>query len=125
MRRKYLDDIGYVSITEVDDHKEFKKQREIYGFDARETWDMRTSFYEWLYERLMMFVEVGGEVVNLNFHKFEYNGATYTQIELINKILELIRFYFSDEYDDYDEEHILKTSEICNMWSIIIPAMWW
>ncbi len=63
MKRKYLDDIGitnrpdeYTSTNGAD--TKWAQQREIYGFDVRETWNMDVSFYCWLYERLMMYLEV-------------------------------------------------------------------
>lgn len=133
MRRKYLEDIG---VTERPDNTwgqkgpdereaRWEQMREIYGFDDRETWALNDAFYMWLYERLMMYKEIGGEVVDLTFHKFKYQGQEYSQLELINKLLEMLKVYFkSGEYKFGDEDYTLMT-EIGEIWAIILPAMWW
>ena len=109
------------------DHRKerWAEQKRIYGFDDSETWDLNSTFYAWLYEHLRMYVDIGGEIVNLDFHKFEFKGRTYTQLELINEILERIRFYFSDSYDDFDEEYTKYVYEVGEIWALILPAMWW
>ena len=106
-------------------YEKWMKQRKIYGFDDSETWDLNSTFYLWLYEHLRMYIDVASDVVNLEFHKFEWHGHEYTQLEIINMILERIGFYFSEEYDDWTEEHIVYINEIGELWAIVLPAMWW
>lgn len=127
----YLDELEkdpypFSKSNSYDHRKErWAEQKRIYGFDDSETWDLSSTFYAWLYERLRMYVDIGGEIVNLDFHKFEFKGHTYTQLELINEILERIRFYFSDSYDDFDEEYTRYVYEVGEIWALILPAMWW
>jgi len=131
MGRKYLDDIGedysWVWEPEGSERDElFEKEREIYGFDSRETWSLDYVFYMWLYERLKMFVEYAGEIVNLNFHKFVYKEKEYTQLELINMMIERLEFYFEkgDSFDLSEEEYEF-IKEIGEIWALVLPAMWW
>ncbi len=109
------------------DHRKerWAEQRSVYGFDDSETWDLSSTFYAWLYEHLRMYVDIGGKAVDLDFHKFEYHGCEYTQLAIINMILERIVFYFSEEYDDWTEEHVAYINEIGELWAIVLPAMWW
>lgn len=136
MAHKYLDDIGVTSNQEhwwFDDNqypddkrlKKWEKEREIYGFDDRETWDLQHTFYLWLYERLMKYVESASPIVNLEYHKFEFKGKEYTQIEMIDMMLERLRFVFSSSYVDFEPESIEKAREIGEIWAIVLPAMWW
>lgn len=131
MGRKYLDDIGedysWVWKPEGSERDElFEKEREIYGFDSRETWNLDCVFYMWLYERLKMFVEIGGQVVDLNFHKFVYKEKEYTQLELINMMIERLEYYFKRE-DLFvsSEEEYEPIKEIGEIWALVLPAMWW
>ena len=80
----------------------------------------------WLYERLKMFVEIGGQVVDLNFHKFDFKGKEYTQLELINMIIERLEYYFKRE-DLFvsSEEEYEPIKEIGEIWALVLPAMWW
>ena len=131
MGRKYLDDIGddysWVWEPEGSERDElFEKEREIYGFDSRETWSLDYVFYMWLYERLKMYIEYAGEIVNLNFHKFVYKEKEYTQFELINMMIERLESYFKKE-DLFvsSEEEYEPIKEIGEIWALVLPAMWW
>ena len=98
----------------------WKEQREIYGFDERETWDMSYSFFCWLYERLMMFKDI--DFIDLDFHKFEVNGIEMTQRECIDKMLDNCKEIIVDGSVN------LKTDlreEVLNIWKECINAMWW
>ena len=102
----------------------FAKERRKYGFDSRETWSLDSTFYIWLYERLMMFKEKASKVVDLTFHKFEYKGETLTQIECIDRMIEGCKLFIEDP-DTQDEEKRKKINSVCEIWAIVIPAMWW
>ncbi len=102
----------------------FANERRKYGFDSRETWSLDSTFYYWLYERLMMFKEKASEIVDLTFHKFEYKGETLTQIECIDRMIEGCRLFIEDS-DTNDKEKQEKIKSVCEIWAIVIPAMWW
>ena len=138
MGRKFLEDIGYKEEKIKHSKKRKKrlaKQRKKYGFDEVETWSLENTFYYWLYERLKMYMKVADPVVDLNFHKFKYKFKTYTQRELILKLIDLLKEHILSEEKWYetDNEEITafvdryeeRTKEICEIWGIILPAMWW
>ena len=104
---------------------EWAQERKIYGFDNTETWSLDTSFYLWLYEHLRMFQDIGGQTVNLHYHKFIYKNEEFYQDELIDMMLERIRFVFTKEYDEWNIDHWAYVSEIGEIWAIVLPAMWW
>lgn len=136
-RNKYLEDIGLKPeecgtnfCTKKDDrNKKWKKQREKYGFDSRETWNLNDMFYEWLYSRLSMYVEVASKIVDLSYHTFEYiptgesEPKTVTQVEAIEIIRdEAKRMILADAWDsDYKpfDENIMI------LFCKILPALWW
>lgn len=101
------------------------KEREVYGFDDTETWGLESTFYSWLYEHLRMYVDHASRIINLDFHEFIYNGIVYTQIEIIEMILERIRYYFSEDYDDFEEDDVAYIKEIGKLWALVLPVMWW
>ena len=126
--RKYLDDIGVTQRPDTwneDDarQEQWVKEREEYGFDERETWALNFSFYLWLYERLKRFVDVC--CIDLDYHKFQYNWAEYTQRQMIDMMIERLEFSFKPEYNDFDEKQYTYVSEIEKIWAIVLPAMWW
>lgn len=126
--RKYLDDICVTERPDTwnrDDGRQhqWEEERAVYGFDERETWSLNYSFYLWLYERLKRFVDVCS--IDLDYHKFKYNGNEYTQRQLINMMLERLEFSFKPEYNDFDEAQYSYVSEIEKIWAVVLPAMWW
>lgn len=131
-KHKYLTDLGISesdimqNICEPDPKREvkWKKQEEEYGFDDRETWALDISFCQWLYERLMMYKEIAGKVVNLEYYKFDIHGSKMSQIECIDAILELLKpNLLNNNFLDNFYQNDLK--EICYIWGKILPAMWW
>ena len=126
--RKYLEDIGVKDYPEAwsknsKRQKRWKRQQRLYGFDERETWDLHWSFYYWLYERLMCYLEVCN--IDLSYHKFTYCNRKYTQEQLIDMMLERLRFSFSEDYDEFNNEHWNYVHETEKIWAIILPSMWW
>lgn len=132
MSRKYLEELHSETVTNYcrllenkEDDREaiWEKERQVYGFDNRETWSLGFTFYLWLYERLMMYKEIGGQTVDLTYHRFEYKNKEYTQLELIDEMLTRLRFCFSEEYDEWNDYEYVH--EIEAIWAVILPAMWW
>ena len=126
--RKYLDDIGVTDRPDTwnkDDKRQeqWKEEREVYGFDERETWSLDFSFRLWLYERLKRYLDVS--CVDLEYHKFDYNGNKYTQRQMIEMMLERLEFSFKPEYNDFDDKQFEYVSEVGKIWAIVLPAMWW
>lgn len=124
--RKYLDDIGVIERPDTWNptdkrESEWRQHRDVYGFDERELWDMRMSFYLWLYERLKWWLEFSP--VNSDDYYVVYNDNEYTQRQLINMMIERLELYLKDEfYIEKNREHI---SEIEKMWVALIDSMWW
>lgn len=87
--------------------------------------------YEILYERLRMFRLVADEHIDFDFHKFEYEGKTYTQKELMDildkKLYTAITFESLDYENNLEEANKVFESfqDIWLIWSILTPYMWW
>ena len=137
-RHKYLEDIEPLKDKEFlkaehptkwakgdkEREKIWYQERRKYGFDSRETWCLCSSFYIWLYERLMMYKEKASPIVNLEFHKFEYKGETLTQIECIDRMIEGCKLYIQDSEPE-DEEIREKIKSVAEIWAMVLPYMWW
>lgn len=132
---KYIEDLGIplknIGTNFCDDtdgrNKKWKEERKIYGFDERETWSLDHYFVEWLYSHLMMYMETGGTVIDLNYHKFNFEGKEYTQKEAIDYILYACKEYLlcDDIYCGNTGELIPNTQKAIRLFAEILPAMWW
>ena len=126
MKRKYLDDINRHDLWDDEGVRadRWKEQRNVYSFDERETWAMYHSFYCWLYERLKMYIDVAP--IDLELHKFEYEGEVLTQKECIERMIKGCETYFEQEDDwSISEEDWEVIDEVANIWALVLPAMWW
>lgn len=129
MARKYLDDIGVTNRPDLwneEDKRQEKwtEERNTYGFDERETWALDFTFYCWLYERLKMYLDVN--IIDLTFHKFEYEDETLTQEECINRMIKGCEVYFEEDGRwPISEENQKAMDDVAKIWAIVLPAMWW
>lgn len=126
---KYLDDLG-LKINEYgtnfmpdDDPREenWSKEREEYGFDNRETWNLDRIFIEWIYTRVMMYKEY--TIVDTSFHHVPYKNGMLTHGEAIDKILELSKEMLLNPNND--ELWYKNSREVCDLWKEILHHMWW
>ena len=125
MLRKYINELGRDdTLFNLDPNdkrwSQWNEEVKEYGFPSYETWSMDTAFYGWLYERLKMYVDVS--CVELDYHKFEYEGVMYTQKELIDKMIRGCEIALTVDPNDDDKKAVEDVSYI---WAIILPWMWW
>ena len=132
-RHKYFEDIENKSFEHpskwgnlINDtrQKTWYNERRKYGFDSRETWNLNSVFYIWLYEHLMMYKEKASKIVDLECYKFEYKGETLTQIECIDRMIEGCKLYIQDS-EPYDKEIQEKIKSVVEIWAMVLPYMWW
>lgn len=145
---KYLEEIGVklpdpvvnsIIFSEEDNQERdarFKSQRSIYGFDERETWDLRYSSACWLYQHLKLYKDLGGQVIDLSFYKFrlEDMNEELSQGDVIDIIIELLENFLKYEnrsgiqesFND-DEEEVVQSNlrKAFKMYGEIVSAMWW
>ena len=137
VRNKYLEDIGlkpHEYGTNFPDKKDarsksWRKERNKYGFDQREVWNLDGTFYEWLYSRLCMYEDTASKIVDLTYFKFEYTptGATepvtVTQIEAIHIVRDeakrmILRDEWSNNHKPFDENIMI-------LFCRLLPSLWW
>lgn len=120
--RKYLDDAGIYRFRPdlENDNEVFKQQRATYGFDEREIFDLRDTFYQWLYEHLKMYLEKRA----VQEHYYEFHGERYHQREIIEMILTRVEFFFSTDFDEETDSDWRYVKQIEELWGMICHDMW-
>lgn len=159
MKRKYLDDIGVRNRWDtwnynVSNMRKLEEQRAEYSFDKRETFSLDHTFYLWLYERLMMYMEYADKIVDFESEQakhWEWKGQIYNQKQLIEICLHNLKEYlmFSEDETSYIKTHWdtynlqynpespyehykvvendldEKVHEAAEIFVMMLPAMWW
>lgn len=126
VRCKYLDELNIPTTeygTNFCDNTDkrwgkWMEEREIYGFDSRETWNIDQLLIEWIYTHFKMFKERAN--IELDYHKVKFNDEEITQEQAIDIILaECERFILSNDIDSVFDKKVWK------LIGKILPAMWW
>ena len=91
---------------------------------SKECWNLDYAFYEWLNEHLKVYKKEASKIVDLEYHKFEYNGREWTQIEIIDHLIFLTGQVILDYFDwgDFSTEY---KERIHDLWKIVCESMWW
>lgn len=127
---KYLTDAGLQPdeimqnmFGDDDERNEYwKSQRDTYGFDEREIWNLDTTFIQWIYEHLMMYMEQASECISLSYHKFWIDGDEKTQGDCIEEMIAIAKELLT--MDDLDDRYYDSCQRLCRIWSIVLPVMW-
>lgn len=129
MISKYLKDIGIKEedlpwnwCPNDDREKEWKKQREKYGFDSRDTWSLDYTIIALIYPRLKMYKEINGLE---SFCKFNYKGKEFTEEECIDIVLEGFKIRLLKEPQFMTEKEWIKYEDARMLFAMVMPALWW
>lgn len=104
-------------------------QRRTRGWSDDITWDLNNHFIEELNVKLKKYRELAGKVVNLEYHLLEYKGVSYTQLELINKLIDLTDEIIELDINTWDQENAILVQrdidEVFDIMKIVIYSLWW
>ena len=90
---------------------------------SEDCWHLDYSFLKWLQERLPVYLNEAGKIVDLDFHKFTYKDNEYTQKQMIEKLIVLVND--AAKYNLWDDEYLPTVDEILEIWKLIFHSMWW
>jgi hypothetical protein len=104
-------------------------QRRTRGWSDDETWNLNYEFILWLNSRFKKYREQAIKIVNLEYYKFEYKDKIYTQLQVIDRIIELTDYIINNDYYEMmwsDVEHLeAMKNEIFDLFKMSFGAMWW
>ena len=93
----------------------------------QETYSLDYSLIEWLNEHLKIYLKETEGIIDLTFHKFTYKKQEYTQIEIVNRLIEITDYLLDD--DNYfwgnDKEKKRLVKEMYDLLKLIHFYLWW
>ena len=118
-----------MSIRTVKRDIKYWLQRRIRGWSDDETWNLDYEFIKWVNSRFKKYKEKASKIVDLEFHRFEYESKEYTQLELINRIIKLTNKLIDEDYFmgklEEAEEITKAKDEVFDIFKLIYGVMWW
>lgn len=104
-------------------------QRRTRGWSDDETWNLNYEFILWLNSRFKKYREQAIKMVDLEYYRFEYKDNIYTQLQVIDRIIELTDYIINNDYYEMmwsDVEHLeAMKNEIFDLFKMSFGAMWW
>lgn len=104
-------------------------QRRTRGWSDDETWNLNYEFILWLNSRFKKYREQAIKMVDLEYYRFEYKNNVYTQLQVIDRIIELTDYIINNDYYEMmwsDVEHLeAMKNEIFDLFKMSFGAMWW
>lgn len=101
-----------------------------YELNTKETFSLDMTILAYLYEHLVMYKEVAGEIVNLNYHEFNINDEILTEEQCINRMLDDIRVILSiDDSDyisveDFEKKDKIMTEKKNDLFDVLKECFW-
>ena len=78
----------------------------------QETYSLDYSLIEWLNEHLKIYLKETEGIIDLTFHKFTYKKQEYTQLEIVNRLIEITDYLLDDDNyfwgNDKEKERLVK-----------------
>lgn len=129
-KNKYLEELGLKKkdygvnwLSRRDGRmRDFNYEKEMYGFCSAETWNMDRIFCEWLYSHCKMYLEITDGKVDLEFHSVEIDGEEVTQLQCIQRIIELTGAALTRPEEGVATDRL---REAILIWAEVFPLMWW
>ena len=97
--------------------------------NQRLVWWWNLELRLWINSRFKKYKEKAIGIVDLEYYKFKYKRKEYTQLQLIDRVIELTDEMLTDEYWGLiytDAERLEKIKdEVFDIFKLIYGAMWW
>lgn len=105
-----------------------------YELNVKETFSLDMTILAYLYEHLIMYKEVAGEIVDLNYHKFTIKNEILTQGQCIDRMIEDIYIIFSIDNNIWKSEESWeklgkmikeKEDDLFDILKECFQTLWW
>lgn len=105
--------------------QKYKEDLKNYGFSREDTWSLDVTISKLLLERLIMYKTLTKGIIDLEYHKINVDGIEYTQKEIMNKMISLLKRYIKSVEDSEYEESIEVGDRVWKLWSKSYAYFWW
>lgn len=127
-RHYYFEQIGVtpycLDVEKLGRGPRWKKQRQKYGFDDRQTWSLDFTMICLLYERLRMYKDTA-TMINLEWHQITVGKETKTQGQWIDELIKDCETYFKESDDLTNGAGLYTAQRIWDVWKELQDVMWW
>lgn len=88
-----------------------------------ECWNIDYEFLKWLNIHLRTYIEDASKIVDLEYKEYEYNGITYTQKGIMERMIELTDKLTNEYFVPNDDYEMIY--EVLDLFKIVFVDLWW
>lgn len=89
----------------------------------KDCWALDDAFLCWLEPRIVQYKKDASKFIDLSYHKCMLEDKEYTQLELIDRIInDFAKLRTTDSWENAYWEII---DDIVETWRVVMPLMWW
>lgn len=89
---------------------------------SKECWNLDYELIKWLNEHLKVYKKEASKVINLEYYKFQYKKKKYTQLDILNRLIEITDILLETDYFDCD---VFKINNLKNeMYDLLKEVHW-
>lgn len=104
-------------------------QRTFRGWSDDECWNLNYEFFKWVNSRFKKYKEQAEKVIDLEYYKLTYKKKKYTQLQIIDRIIELTDWFIENDYYELiwsNPDKVKETqNEIFDLFKLVFDLMWW
>ena len=89
-----------------------------------ECWNLDLALVKWLNEHLKFFKEEVNGIINLEYHTYIYNGKEYTQLQIIDRLIELTKELQDINFSIPIDKGKMK-DEMYDLLKLVHFDLWW
>ena len=112
-----------MSISLIKRNIKFWCQRRTRGWSDDECWNLDFEFVKWINSRFKQYKKGASKVVDLEYRVYKYKKKKYTQLELIDRVIQLSDKLINGDY--YFRESNEEVDEILDIFKLVYLSMWW
>lgn len=93
-----------------------------------ECWSLDYHIVKWLNEHLKVYLKDANDFVDLTFYKFEHHCKEYTQLELLEELINVtdkLLDYYDDIFVNIPQEVERLKNEMYDILKILHFTLWW
>ena len=93
---------------------------------SKECWNLDMALIEWLNEHLKIYKKEANEIVDLEFYKFTYKNKEYTQLQILDRLIEITDYLLNIDLFECNTEKVnKKKDEMYDLMKLVHWNLWW
>ena len=94
---------------------------------SKECWNLDYELIKWLNTHLKVYKKEASKIVDLEFYKFTYKKKEYTQLEILDRLIEITDYLLDIDYFIIEVPELVNKNknEMYDLLKLVHWNLWW